>query len=170
MGVPGSDDASGNTLTVRGSGNDIWDTADGFRFLYRTVTGDCLIEAQVTSVTNTNSWAKAGVMIRESVAANAANVFVLVTPSSGVGVQQRPTTGAQTTFTSGPWGATAPYWVRLRRTGNTFIASVSADGTTWTTLATYTATMGATVQVGFAVTSHDNAQLSTAVFTDPFIQ
>ncbi len=170
VGVPGSDDAGGNTITVRGSGNDIWDTADGFRFLYRTVTGDTLVEAQVTSVTNTNAWAKAGVMIRESVAANAANVFVLVTPASGVGVQQRPTTGAQTTFASGPWGAAAPYWVRLRRTGNTFVASVSADGTTWTTVATYTTTMGATVQVGFAVTSHDNAQLSTAVFTDPFIQ
>jgi len=171
VGVSGSDDASGsNALTVRGSGNDIWDTADGFRFLYRTLTGDGMVEAQVTSLTNTHPWAKAGVMVRESLAANAANVFALVSAANGVGVQQRPATGALTTFTAGPWGAAIPYWVRLVRTGNTIVASVSANGATWTTVATHTAPMSATVLVGFAVTSHDNSRLSAGVFADPYIQ
>ena len=171
VGVSGSDDASGiNTVTVRGSGSDIWDTADGFRFLYRMLTGDGVVEANVTSLTNTHPWAKAGVMIRESLAADAANVFALVTPASGVGVQQRPAPGALTTFTSGPWGAGIPHWVRLVRTGDVIVASVSANGTTWTTVATHTVPMSATVLVGFAVTSHDNTQLSTGVFADPYIQ
>lgn len=170
VGVAGSNESSGNTITVRGAGADIWDRADAFRFVYRTLTGDCTVEAQVSSLTNTNGWAKAGVMIRESLAADARNVFALVTPTNGVGAQARALTGGTTSFQAGPWGAVPPYWVRLVRTGTRVAASVSANGTTWTLINTFDLATTAPVYVGFAVTSHDPAQLSTAVFTDPFIQ
>jgi subtilisin family serine protease/regulation of enolase protein 1 (concanavalin A-like superfamily) len=170
VGVAGSNESSGNTMTVRGSGADIWDSADAFRFVYRTLTSDCTVEARVSSLTNTNGWAKAGVMIRESLAPNARNVFALVTAASGVGAQTRQVTGGGTTFTGGPWGAAAPYWVRLVRLGGNVAAYVSANGTAWTLLGNYAFPSGGTIYVGFAVTSHDNAQLGTAVFSDPFIQ
>lgn len=60
---------SGATFTVRGSGADIWGTADEFRFVYRTLTGDGSILARVATVTNTNSWTKSGVMMRETLTA-----------------------------------------------------------------------------------------------------
>ncbi len=170
VGIAGANTASGNTITVQGSGNDIWDTADGFRFVYRTITGDCTVEAQVTSLTNTHAWAKAGVMIRDSTAANARNVFAVATAGNGVGAQARATSGGTTSFTGGPWGATVPYWVRLVRTGNTIVASASANGANWTTIATYNVALNATALVGFAVTSHANGTLATATFTDPFIE
>lgn len=169
VGVSGSNEASGNTITVRGAGADIWENADAFRFVYRTLSGDCTIEAQVSSLTNTNSWAKAGVMIRESLAANARNVFALVTAGNGVGAQSREFAGGGTSFTGGPWGAAAPYWVRLVRTGNSVGAYVSANGTAWMLLGTYGLATSAPVYVGFAVTAHDASQLSAGVFADPFI-
>ena len=49
-----------------GSGEDIQGTADEFRYVYQTATGNCEIKARVTGVGNTNPWAKAGVMIRET--------------------------------------------------------------------------------------------------------
>ena len=58
---------------MRGSGSDIWERADGFRFVYRALTGDGTVEAQVASLQNTNGWAKAGVMIRESLAAGSSS-------------------------------------------------------------------------------------------------
>ena len=66
--VPGS----GTTATVRmtGAGADIWGTADGFQFMYQQISGDCDIRARVISMTNPNAWAKAGVMVRETLAAN----------------------------------------------------------------------------------------------------
>lgn len=170
VGLAGSNEASGTTITVRGAGADIWENADAFRFVYRTMSGDCMVEARVASITNTNAWAKAGVMIRESLAANARNVATLVTPAGGVGAQARLATGGSTTFTSGPWGATAPYWVRLVRSGNRIAAYVSANGTAWTLLTTVDFATSAPVYVGFAVTSHDATQLNTAVFGDPYIQ
>jgi regulation of enolase protein 1 (concanavalin A-like superfamily) len=168
--IPGSADASGITYTVRGSGSDVWDRADAFHFLYQTLSGDCVVEARVTSMTNTNSWAKAGVMIRESLAPGSRNAFVFLTPTNGICSQLRSTTGGTTTSTAGPWGLGMPYWIRLVRAGNVITASRSADGSTWHPITSYTVSFGAQVLVGFAVTSHDNSKLNTAVFEDPFLQ
>lgn len=170
VGIAGSNSSSGNQITIRGSGADIWGPADAFRFVHRAVTGDGVVEARVVSLQNTHGWAKAGVMIRESLAANARNAFAFVTPGHhGVVAQARSTTGGETVSTAGP-ARNAPYWVRLTRTGNTITAASSPDGVTWTNYAAYTLSLGATAYFGFAVTSHDNTQLNTAVFEDPFVE
>lgn len=163
VGLAGSYEENSGTITVRGSGADIWDTADGFHFVYQSLTGDGAIQAQVSSLANTDSWAKAGVMMRDALGANSPNTATLVTAANGVYVQNRATAGASTTNTAGPWGTVAPYWVRLVRTGNTIVGSGSSDGVTWTTIATHSVS-SATIQVGLAVTSHNNAALTTATF------
>lgn len=172
VGVAGSDDAdaSNATITVRGSGSDIWDTADSFRFVYRTLRGDGVVEAHVDSISNTNEWAKAGVMIRSSLAANAANAMVLVRPSNEVCAQARTTNGAGSFTVFGPAGSATGYWVRLERKGTSLIASSSTNGVDWTTLTTFTIAMGEEVYAGFAVTSHNNSVLATGVFSEPYIQ
>ncbi|RPH51984.1 MAG: hypothetical protein EHM91_00665 [Planctomycetota bacterium] len=60
----------------------------------------------------------------------------------------------------------APYWVRLVRTGSTFTASVSSDGAAWTTVGSDTIAMGTGAYVGLALTSHNDAALCTATFTN----
>jgi regulation of enolase protein 1 (concanavalin A-like superfamily) len=168
-GVAGSNSASGNSITINGSGADFWDTADGGYFVWKAWTGDGVVEARVTSMGNTNGWAKAGVMIRESANAGARNVFVALTPTwHGIVAQARNNPDDVTTQTAGPT-TNAPYWVRLARTGNTFTASTSPDGVTWTPFATYSVAMSTSAYFGFAVTSHDNTQLNQAVFADPFV-
>jgi regulation of enolase protein 1 (concanavalin A-like superfamily) len=169
VGLAGSNTSSGNTITVHGAGHDIWENADGFRFVYRQLTGNGLVEAQVTSLTNTNPWAKAGVMIRQTLAPESRNVFVFATPNNGIAAQARTTAGGTTSFTPGPW-ANAPHWLRLVRTANRITAYASPDAITWTEIAAYDIEMSSTVYVGFAVTSHDKTQLNTAVFTDPFVE
>jgi uncharacterized repeat protein (TIGR03806 family) len=166
VGMPGSDDMDANPATVRGSGSDIWDTADAFRFVYRSLAGDGSIVARVTGLADTHGWAKAGVMIRESTAPGARNTFIFLTPRNGLAVQNRAATGGITTSTAGPWGLAVPYWVRLVRTGNTIAASASADGTNWTAIASFTVSFGADALIGLAVTSHNNAALTTATFTN----
>ncbi len=161
----GSYSYSGGTYTVNGSGADIWGTADEFQFVYESLSGNGSITAEVVSQTNSNVWAKAGVMFRETLATGATNAFVAVTPAQGSVFQDRPTTGASSTSTSGP-DVAAPYWVRVVRSGNTFTGYVSPDGTTWTEITSYTFTMATNAYVGLAVSSHDNGVLSTAVFNN----
>lgn len=165
VGVSGSASISGGTYTVKGSGADIWNTMDAFHFLYRPLAGDGTIIARVASVQNTDAWAKAGVMIRESLNPDARHAFMAITPGNGAAFQRRTATGGASTHTGGP-AVVAPYWVRLQRSGNTLTGSASNDGSSWTTVGSDTVPMGALVNVGLAVTSHNNSTICTATFTN----
>ena len=163
-GAAGSYTLSGGTFTVKGSGSDIYYNVDSFQFVSQVLTGDGSITARVVSQSNTNSWAKAGVMIRETLTTGSRNAFLPVTPQNGVVFQARTATGgSSTTITYGPKVA-APYWVRLVRAGNIINAYASADGVTWTSLGQTTINMTSQVYVGLAVTSHNNGTLSTVLF------
>ncbi len=165
-GATGSSSASGATVTVTGSGADIWGTADTFQFRSVPVTGDCVVTARVWSETNANAWSKAGVMIRDSLAANAMNAFLFVTPTTTNGIQwQSRTTTGGTTSGVDVTGMTAPYWVRLVRTGTTIQGYRSPDGVNWTPQGSATlSSLGSTAYVGLAVTSHVSGTLCTATF------
>jgi len=166
VGVAGSASLSGSVYTVRGSGADIWLTADAFHFVWWPLTGDGRITARLVSQTNTDPWAKAGLMLRESLTAGSRNAAVLVTPSNGIVFQYRTATSG----ISGPEGTgnpaqKAPYWLRLVRQGATVIGYISPDGAQWTELGRVTLTgLPSTVYVGLPVTSHNNTTISTAQF------
>lgn len=163
VGVAGSSSESGGTFTVSGAGEDVWGTADAFHFAYGTLAGDGAIVARVASLSGAEAWTKAGVMIRESLDAASTHAFMLVSKSKGLAFQRRTTTGGLSTHTSGGSG-TAPYWVKLTRSGNVVTGSVSADGSTWKVVDSDTIAMTDAVHVGLAVTSHDSSQLATATF------
>jgi hypothetical protein len=157
------------TYTMTGSGADIWYQADEFHFAYKMLTGAGSIVAKVVSVDNTNVWAKAGVMIRESLEPGSKYAFMCVTPASGVSFQYRlnaDTDALSTTQT----GITAPYWVKLERgISGSFTASISTNGTTWVAVENATPqiiSMASTVYVGLALTSHDDTLTCTAKFSN----
>ncbi|MBN2592037.1 MAG: hypothetical protein JXA81_00915 [Sedimentisphaerales bacterium] len=158
------------TYTMTGSGADIWAVggveADEFHYAYKMLTGAGSITARVQSVDNTNVWAKAGVMIRESLNPDSAHAMMVVTPGSGVSFQRRPSTGA-TSVGDTTAGITAPYWVKIERdlAGN-FTGSVSANGTTWTMVGTENIQISANAYIGLALTAHDAALTCQAVFTN----
>ncbi|MCR6630369.1 MAG: DUF1349 domain-containing protein [Magnetospirillum sp.] len=166
VGVAGTSVHSSGTFTLEGSGSDIQGTADGFRFVYQTASGDCSITARVTGIENTNSWAKAGVMIRESTAAGSPNAATVISPSQSYTVarQQRLTANASTQVTTQT--TALPRWVRVTRTGNTFTSYISSDGTTWTSIGSATITMGTNVLIGLVTCSHANSTLATGTFTN----
>jgi regulation of enolase protein 1 (concanavalin A-like superfamily) len=163
-GLAGSATYSGGVFTVNGSGADIYGTADQFNYVSQTANGNLTITARVASQTNTNAWAKAGVMIRETTAAGAAYVGVYITPGKGASLQYRTATNASATNGPETTGLVAPYWVQLVRSGSTFTANISADGVTWTTLGTATVTMATSATAGLAVCSHDNTKVNTSTF------
>ncbi|HTD64967.1 MAG TPA: hypothetical protein VK846_00350, partial [Candidatus Limnocylindria bacterium] len=153
-----------STFTVAGAGADIWSTADSFHYVWQDAAGDCEIIARVATITDSNPWAKAGVMIRESVAPNAANALIALTPQHGVVFQWRTANGGGSSFVEGPI-VPAPYWVRLTRTNNLFKAFHSADGSAWTQLgADLTMSMASNATFGLAVTAVNTNALNTSTF------
>ncbi|MBI2514509.1 MAG: hypothetical protein HYV96_21245 [Opitutae bacterium] len=163
VGVAGSETISGDSATVRGSGSDIWGTQDAFHFSYQPFEGDGSLVVHVGSVQNTNGWAKAGLMLRESTAANARNVMILARPDSTVSFQFRSASGGESSFTMGSWNL-ASVWLMLTRTGNTFDGYESIDGATWRKVGSVSLALPASLLAGLAVTSHDNSLLTTATF------
>jgi regulation of enolase protein 1 (concanavalin A-like superfamily) len=162
-GLAGTASYSGGTFTTSGSGADIWGSSDAFQYVYQPLGGDGQIVARVTSVQNTNTYAKAGVMLRETTSATAAHVILDVKPDGGIEFMTRPSTGAATTYIA---GATQPVpaWLKLVRSGSTVTGSVSADGSTWTVVGSTTLSIASNALIGLVVTSHDTTQLNTSTF------
>ena len=165
-GVAGSASYNSGTFTVSGGGGDIWGTSDRFNYLYEPLTGDVTLTAHITSEVNSDSWAKGGIMIRGGTAPNAPFVDVVLTPGHGYRMQYRTSTGASADQGGGGSGTTAPYWVRLVRSGDTFTGYTSADGVTWIQIGTSSITvpMGSSALQGLVVAAHNNSLLSTATF------
>jgi len=145
------------TYFVDGSGADIWNTADTFHFADTSWNGNGTLVALVNSVDNTNGWAKAGLMFRDSHNANGMFVDMLITPGQGIVMQQRTSVGGSASQVAVASTLRAPYWVKLQRTGtNTVVGSYSADGVTWTQLGTATVSLPTAACAGLCVTAHNN--------------
>ena len=151
--------------TLEAAGRDIWDKSDEFGFSYKPWNGDCSLVVRVNSLTNTNEWAKAGLMIRETLDANSAHAMVVVTPERGVSLQRRFNPGQISHSTTYP-GVKAAEWLRLVRSGNVIRAYFSNDADTWHPLGTTTVTMHTNVYVGLAVTSHNPGTITVAKFSN----
>jgi len=154
------------TYTMTGSGIDIWDNSDQFHFAFKEFTGAGTIAAKVESVQNTQEFAKAGVMIRDSLDADSANIAVFITPENGVRFQFRNTADGSTDrqFVE---GITAPQWVKLERTSGGLVrAYYSADGNTWERFDLIQIAMSSPLYIGLAVTSHDAELTCKAVFSN----
>ncbi len=173
----GSAGETGGTWTVSGDGADIWGSSDAFYFAYLPLSGDGQITARVVSRgTGSDTWAKGGVMIRETLAPGSKHAMMAVTGGDGGGLcfQNRQATGGRSYSSAGYPTATPPYWVRLTRKGDTITAYSSADGVNWVQQPDSTGTAGtpnpvtipmaADVFAGLFVTSHEAGTVRTYTF------
>lgn len=161
--------SSTGVYTVTAAGQDIFSTEDGFRFVQVTLNGNGEVRARVRSMTNTNPWAKAGVMVRETLAAGSRHAMTLITPpaaGNGFGMVSRVVANGATSYAAGPALNTTPNnWVRIVREGSTLTGYVSANGTAWTVVETFTLTgLPSQVFVGLAASAADTNVATTVEF------
>ncbi len=157
----GTASESSGTFTIEGGGSDIWGTYDSFHYVYQSLSGDGEISARVASVENTDSWAKAGVMIREALTGGSTHAMMAITAGNGAAFQRRTSTDGSSDHTAGA-SVTAPYWVRLVRSGDTLTGYQSSDGSGWSEVGSATVAMATDVYIGLAVTAHNDGTLCTS--------
>ncbi|MEV0233161.1 ABC transporter permease subunit [Nonomuraea sp. NPDC050786] len=124
---------------------------DRFYFAHQPLAGDGSVTVRVSSMTGqirkpdvtpgvrnvvpgVTPWAKAGVMIKQSVRQGTAYAALMVTGSHGVHMQYNFT--EDLAGRPGGVSAASPRWLRLTRTGDTITGEESADGSHWTTVGT----------------------------------
>jgi serine/threonine protein kinase len=151
-------------LSIRASGDDVWKTADAFRFTHQKLKGDGEIIARVSSVEQSHEWTKAGLMFRENLKPESPNVLLALTPFPRLTLQTRPTASVETTSQQGDAERGAPLWLKLVREGAKFTGFTSTDGITWKEYKSTTAEMPPEIHVGLALASHVNNTLALAKF------
>ncbi len=173
------------TYTMTATGTDIWNQADEFHFACKILTGPGSIIARVESVEQTDPWAKAGVMIRETLDAGSKFAAVYITPTNddgsatnGCRFQARTETDEAATSDSSEAtdeqiAIVAPYWVKLERdVSSNFRGYYSSNGSTWIPMSwnPQMITMSSNVYAGLALTAHNayatcEAKLSNVTIT-----
>ena len=163
VGLAGSASYGTGVFTQNGAGSGIGGvysyTSDAFNFAYQTLSGDGTIVARIVS---TNSlFAQAGIMIRETLNANAKSMFV-GTYTNVIYTMFRTTTGGSASSARNSGSPGLPYWVKLVRSGSSFTGYQSLDGLNWAQIGTsQTISMAQTVYVGLGVSSGSTSTLYT---------
>jgi hypothetical protein len=164
--LAGSVTYNAGTFTQAGSGT-FGGTSDRLRFTYQTLTGDGEIIAKISTLQNTGTASRVGVMIRDTLATNSKQIFMGMSGTSAYRWVRRTTTGGSITSSSSSTGIVPNTWVRLVRSGSTITAYKGTNGTTWTTVGSTTATtFGSNCYIGIAVNSGASTTLNTSQFSN----
>jgi len=127
------------------------------------VTGESEIVARVLHVQNTDPWAQAGLMFRESLAADARHVYLAVTASRGGVLASRERKGGDTTVQL--HGAMVRgYWLKLKRDAEKVLALTSPDGRRWRVVERLTWPMAEELYAGLAVVSARERARGESIF------
>ncbi len=154
------------TYTMTGSGADIWDTSDEFHFAYKELTSPGSIIAKIETVEQTHGWAKAGVMLRDTLDKDSIHAMMIVSATQGVSFQRRRSAGG-VSFATDTDGIMAPQWVKIERdVSGAVTASYSADGTSWTQVGNESMKMNIPMYIGLAVTAHNASEVCEAKFSN----
>mmetsp|Transcript_33054 Transcript_33054/g.79966 ORF Transcript_33054/g.79966 Transcript_33054/m.79966 type:complete len:407 (+) Transcript_33054:115-1335(+) len=193
VGIAGHSTQTAVGWDVYGTGSDIWGSNDSFHYLNLPKTGDVTVTllaksfATTTTNGNTHEWAKAGVMIRDSLDASAPYAMMTLTGRGRLAHQSRVDPGIGTD-SHHDWDVThsgKEVWLRLVKEGSritSYVKDVEDFGFRmfhYTTV-NFSEDDGGEFYVGIAVSSQDNSHearfetsdleiLDEAVHTDGMI-
>jgi len=158
--IEGASLSSNAVWLVRGGGAGIGGTNDGFHFLYQPCVSNAQLTVRLSGQQSAHTTAEAGIMISESLDPSARNAVIAMTADNHLVFQSRSTAGISGQTTVIP-GFSTPCWLRLLRSGNSFIAYASTSGALWTQVAAVTMP-GFNPQgyLGLAVTADNNTSNS----------
>lgn len=129
----------------------------------RQLCGNGTITAKVTSITGSAlGWA--GITMRESNAAGSKKAQLMTNLSEYSRREFRTTTDG--TAYPQQFPSQSRYWLRITRTGNQFVMSISPNGTTWYPAGAQTIIMPNCIQVGLVITNYTENSTVTAKFSN----
>lgn len=151
---------------VDGSGADVFNNSDSFQFVHQPWSGDVWFEARVNKIDDTGYWAKIGLMMRESLNADAVHASTFATPEFNpiVNMIRRETTAGASFADDDASNQQVPLYLRLLREGNTFSTYYSKDALAWTQVGSHTFTMADNTYIGMAVNAFNDATLNKAEY------
>ena len=159
-------DSARGTYTITGSGENMWSTADAFQFVWKKMSGDVSLTADISFLTKTgNEHKKAVLMLRQSLDADSVYADVALHASGLTSLQFREEKGAVTHEIES--NISAPKRLRIVKRGDYVYMALASEGEGevkpaggWIRFA-----LGKTFYVGLGVCSHDKDVSEQAVFS-----
>jgi hypothetical protein len=162
--APGTDAFAGGAFLLTSSGAGLTGVGDSLHYTYQNLQRDYSIVASLDTFQSVDGGAAAGLMVRQGIWQNSANVFLSITGSGGVQLTARDSAGARTRTVATYHGAT-PHWLKLVRRHNNVTAYVSADGVKWEFLGSAMIPLGQSAVAGLALASSNSARMAAATFS-----
>jgi TolB protein len=159
-------DATTGTYSVSGSGEDVWFASDAFHMVWKKVTGDVSLAADVSFLSESrNEHRKAVLIIRQSLDVDSAYVDVAVLGNGVTALQYRDERGGATHEIQA--SIRSPKRLRLEKRGE-FIYVALGDGHNAMRFsgASIRTSVQGTFYVGIGVCSHDKNALERAAFSN----
>ena len=165
---------SSNAFDVIAGGSDIWNTHDGFHYVYDERQGDFDLRTRLARLDLKSTYTFAGLVVRENLSAGSRNLRIHLFNTNGANgyhASTRTTQDGGTAQTMNVCCGPVPYpnaWLRLTRTNDTFTGWRGTNGTDWTPLVTMTMSFTGRVFAGQAACPVNNGagQATTAWFRD----
>ncbi|WP_254638926.1 glycoside hydrolase family 9 protein [Cohnella sp. GbtcB17] len=158
-----TDDTDG--VTIKASGSTVWGSSDSFRYTYEdNLSGDGAIVAKVNDFAATAGDARAGVMMRQSTAANSNYQGIFISKDRKVYSQYRDGSYVIREYLADE-AVSGPVWLKVEKTGTSLKTYSSTDGTNWTQRGSRTiASFSGAYTAGLAVTAGQDSKFVTARF------
>ena len=154
---------------ITGGGANMWAQADAFHYLWKRVSGDFAITADVRFIGDgVNAHRKAALVIRQSLEPGSAYADAAVHGDGLTSLQYRPELNAATLEKRSD--LKGPMRIRIERRGNRFTMLVGKPGEPLKAGEPVTLTLADPVYAGLGVCSHDVNVLETAVFSNVTVQ
>lgn len=159
-------DAAKRSYTIAGSGENVWATADAFQFVWKKVSGDVTLAADVSFIgSGGNAHRKAMLMIRQSLEAGSAYADAALHGDGLTSQQARDEKGAATHEVQS--NVSAPKRLSISKRGNYFYMSVAGEGgELHPSGGSVRIPMEAPFYVGIGVCAHDPKVVEKAVFSN----
>lgn len=158
-------DSATKSYTISGSGENMWFTADAFQFVWKKVSGDATLTADIRFLTNTgNQHKKAVLMLRQSLDADSVYADVALHASGLTSLQYRDEKGALTREVQS--NISAPKRLRISRRGDYVYMALSIDGQVKPAGGWLRIPLQGTFYVGLGVCSHDKDAVEQAEFSN----
>ena len=157
------------TFALYGGGEDIWGSADQFRFLHQRVRGDFTLEVTLQGVEDVEGYTKAGLMARSGLDGDSPHVLLSMFPGGGLQFARREAPGGATAEVAArEHDRVENVQLRLVRRGATLTAWVRlTPASAWERMgAAELPALGAEAEVGVVSLSHDNGRLAEIIYRD----
>src|SRR6266478_5596755 len=159
-------DAAERSYTIAGSGENMWYATDGFQFVWKKVSGDVTLTADISFIgKGVNEHRKAVLMVRQGLDADSAYADVALHGSGLTSLQYREEKGAATHEI--PANVSAPKRLRIAKRGAYFsVWLADANGAFRPAGASTRIALKAPFYVGIGVCSHDKDVVEKAIFSN----